>query len=140
MADRVSVKKRSEIMSRVGKKNTAPEMTVRRLLHRMGFRFRLHEKRLPGCPDIVFRSRKKVIFVHGCFWHGHKCRNGNLPKSNIDFWQNKIHRNRKRDAVSIKALRQLGWQTLVVWSCGLKNESKLAETFDDFLGPPGPPV
>ena len=92
-------------------------MIVRRILHRLGFRYRLHRRDLPGSPDIVFTSRRKVIFVHGCYWHGHDCRKGRLPKSRLDYWQPKIEANMKRDSRRLAELRALGWDSLIVWQC-----------------------
>lgn len=121
-------------MSRVGSKNTTPELAVRKLLFSMGFRYRLHDKALPGRPDIVFPGRQKVIFVNGCFWHGHEnCRYGRLPQSRVDFWADKIARNRERDSRNVEQLRQQGWRTLTVWQCELKNFEELAQRLYDFL-------
>lgn len=117
MIDRVSEERRSDIMSQVGSKDTAPERTVRRLLHRFGYRYRLHASDLPGRPDIVFRARRKVIFVHGCFWHGHDCRYGQLPKSRVDYWRAKVDTNRTRDLDRIVELAGRGWSSLIVWQC-----------------------
>lgn len=121
-------------MSRVGGTNTTPELVVRKLLFSLGFRYRLHDARLPGRPDIVFRGRCKVIFVNGCFWHGHEgCRYGRLPKSRIEFWAAKIERNRERDRQNEKRLREMGWCSLTVWQCELKNLEELAKKLYDFL-------
>src|SRR5579875_2196251 len=103
---------RSYIMRSVGTRNTGPELVVRRLLHRMGFRFGLHRKDLPGKPDIVLPKHKAVVFVHGCFWHGHNCSKGRLPKTRLDFWVPKIQRNRSRDAESVRLLKKSGWRVL----------------------------
>src|SRR5262245_24900911 len=108
---------RSRIMSAVHTVNTGPELVVRRLLHRIGYRYRLHVKALPGRPDLVFPSRRKVIFVHGCFWHGHECNKGHLPKSRLDYWAPKIAANRLRDANVLRTLGEDGWHALVVWQC-----------------------
>lgn len=110
----------SERMRRVGSKNTAPEMIVRQMLHRLGYRYVLHDRRLPGQPDLVFPSRGKVVFVHGCFWHGHDCRRGTRPKSNAVFWATKIEGNKVRDTRHLRTLRALGWRVLVVWECATK--------------------
>src|SRR5665213_3086550 len=110
MADTFTSDKRSDVMRAIKSTNTKPEMTVRSLAHCLGFRFRLHRKSLPGCPDMVFVKQHKVIFVHGCFWHGHEgCREGRLPKSNLEYWTQKIARNKKRDARAIRKLRADGW-------------------------------
>jgi DNA mismatch endonuclease (patch repair protein) len=111
---------RSEQMSRVRSKDTTPELLVRSALHRLGFRYRLHVRTLPGCPDLVFPSRRTVIFIHGCFWHGHDCKRGaRVPKTNSGYWREKIERNRSRDAVSEARLAGSGWNVLVVWECEL---------------------
>jgi len=121
-------------MSRVKSKNTTPELAVRRLLFGMGYRYRLHDKRLPGKPDLVFRSRRKIVFVNGCFWHGHVgCRYAHLPKSRVGFWQSKIERNRARDEENIALLETDGWKVLIVWQCELKNVEKLGARLHDFM-------
>lgn len=125
-------------MRRVRSTNTAPELHVRRLIHGLGYRFRLHRADLPGKPDIVFPVRRKVIFVHGCFWHGHGCKAGrNRPRSNVEYWTPKLRRNQARDAHDIAALAQLGWNILVVWECALKREALLIADIHRFLGPKG---
>ena len=112
---------RRALMSRVRTRNTGPEMTVRRLLHTNGYRYRLHVKDLPGRPDLVFRSRRKVIFVHGCFWHRHPgCRRATLPKTRTRFWENKLESNRRRDVEVMTELRRMGWCPFVVWECETK--------------------
>ncbi|MCC6345678.1 MAG: DNA mismatch endonuclease Vsr [Nitrospirales bacterium] len=134
MADKVSASKRRQIMSSIRGKNTEPELSVRRLVHAMGYRYRLHSKMLPGRPDMVFTRRKKVIFVHGCFWHMHpKCPKGRPPKSNLDYWLPKLKENRRRDLRNQKELRRRGWQALIVWQCELKNIGKLADKIALFL-------
>lgn len=137
MADRVTVQKRSEIMSRVRQKNTEPELAVRRFLYGLGYRYRLHRRDLAGSPDIVFQRRRKIIFVHGCFWHGHECRKSLLPKSNVTYWRTKLSRNKQRDADNIAKLMSDGWGVLVLWSCGLKNIERLQIELTNFLGPAG---
>lgn len=122
-------------MASVGTKNTKPEMAVRRFLHRLGYRFRLHSGELPGSPDIVFKRRKKVVFVHGCYWHGHGCRWGRLPKSNTSYWSKKIAANVARDRRNIADLDALGWQVEVVWQCDLKRPEEVEARLVDFLGP-----
>jgi len=125
---------RSETMRRVQGKDTGPELTVRRMVYGMGFRYRLHVKALPGKPDLVFPARAKVIFVHGCFWHGHDCRAGlNRPSSNRRYWTPKLERNRRRDRVNRARLRRLGWRVLVVWECQLKSRT-LRDRLANFLG------
>lgn len=126
---------RSRLMSRIGSKHTKPELAVRSLLHSIGYRFRLHRKGLPGKPDIVFISRKKAIFVHGCYWHGHGCKIGKPPKSNLEFWLPKIARNRARDAEKRSELEQIGWQVEEVWQCEVKDSQSLAKKLAKFLGP-----
>lgn len=118
--DRLTRERRSWLMSRIRGKDTKPEMRLRSLVHRMGFRFRLHRADLPGKPDLVFPTRKKAIFVHGCFWHGHYCKREKMPKSRVEFWKDKISSNRRRDVRSRRALARLGWSSLVVWECQLK--------------------
>jgi DNA mismatch endonuclease (patch repair protein) len=135
--DRLSPEKRSALMSTVRNRDTKPEMVVRRTLHALGYRYRLHRADLPGKPDIVFPGRKKIIFVHGCFWHGHKdCKFAKPPKSRMDYWLPKLERNRLRDEDALAALQQRGWGVLVVWECEIKREpqDELATTLIDFLG------
>lgn len=119
-------------MSHIHSKDMVPEMIVRKLVHGMGYRYRLHQKDLPGKPDLVFSSRKKIIFVHGCFWHQHndpKCKFAHTPKSNTDYWFPKLKRNVERDREHMKELEQLGWDVLVVWECETKPErTKYLET------------
>lgn len=121
-------------MRQVRSKNTTPELIVRSLIHRLGYRFRLHQANLPGKPDLVFIKHKKVIFVHGCFWHGHNCRAGrNTPKSNKEYWENKLQRNIKRDIENIKSIQTLGWKSLVVWECETKNIEALTVKIEQFF-------
>ncbi|SDY39846.1 very short patch repair endonuclease [Nitrosomonas halophila] len=137
MTDTMSSAQRSRIMSRVRAKNTRPEMTVRRLLHSMGYRYRLHDTSLPGKPDLVFASRHKVIFVHGCFWHGHEgCRFFAVPKSNRDFWNDKFKRNMARDEANYVKLCEAGWSVLVIWQCELRDLKEVEQRAMEFLGPP----
>ena len=125
---------RSENMRRVRRKNTAPEMTLRRLLHSRGWRYRTHMKELPGTPDIVFTRKRKAIFVHGCFWHGHQgCSRGSLPKTRLAFWSTKIASNQERDRRKEEALSAAGWHYLVVWQCQLGNLPKLLSELEQFL-------
>ncbi len=125
---------RRRTMQAVKSKDTAPELLVRSLAHRMGYRFRLHRKDLPGKPDLVFPGRRKVIFVHGCFWHGHDCARGaRVPKSNRDYWTKKIARNRERDRAACAALMDSGWAYLIVWECDLGNEKGLKAQVRKFL-------
>lgn len=131
--DRVSSAARSKLMASVGQKNTGPEMAVRRPLHSRGFRYRLHRKDLPGKPDLVFPVRKKVIFVHGCFWHGHECSKGRLPKCRVDYWKSKIEKNIFRDQLVICELNDLGWSVFVVWQCQLGQIDILSDELLNFL-------
>lgn len=135
MVDNRSPESRSRLMSRIGSKHTRPERIVRSLLHGLGYRYRLHRKNLPGKPDIVFVGRKKAIFVHGCFWHGHGCKIGREPKSNLEFWQPKIARNRERDRQKQSELEQIGWEVATVWQCELKELQRLEARLVEFLGP-----
>ena len=126
--------KRSEVMARVRSKNTGPEMLVRRLTFALGYRYRLHAKDLPGCPDLAFRSRRKVIFVHGCFWHRHiGCGLARMPKSRIEFWKPKLEANKQRDVRNMKRLEQEGWQVLTIWECQLKDTERLQGIIRGFL-------
>lgn len=126
---------RSEIMARVRGRDTKPEMLVRRLLHGLGYRYRLHAKGLPGRPDLAFTRRRAAVFVHGCFWHAHGCgRGARTPKSNAGYWSAKLARNRERDREVEAALAAAGWRSLAIWECELSDAS-LAERLADFLGP-----
>jgi DNA mismatch endonuclease (patch repair protein) len=134
MSDTVDRATRTRIMRAVKAKNTQPEMRVRAILRAHGFRYRLHGDDLPGKPDILLRTRKLAIFVHGCFWHGHDCARGaRLPKANNEYWRAKIARNVTRDAKARKALKAAGWRVLVVWECALKNEDALARRLNAFM-------
>lgn len=125
-------------MRAVKSRHTSPELFVRRLVHSLGYRFRLHRRDLPGKPDLVFPTRRKAVFVHGCFWHGHDCpRGGRVPKDNRDYWVAKIAGNRRRDEVNLRALQKQGWRALVLWECELKDEAALRERLTDFLGDAG---
>lgn len=125
---------RSALMARIRSKNTRPELLVRRMLHRLGFRFRLHAAELPGKPDIVFRPRKKVINVHGCYWHGHGCsRGGTGSKSNVDYWQPKIAKNLARDEANALALEAMGWSALTIWECEARDQGALEARLTKFL-------
>jgi DNA mismatch endonuclease (patch repair protein) len=131
--DPLTKAERSERMSRIRSSDTKPELFIRRLVHGMGYRYRLHARDLPGSPDIVFRSRKKVIFVHGCFWHQHGCRQYRQPRTNRDFWESKLAKNKARDRVVREELRKQGWKLLTVWECQLKAVSKLTARIRLFL-------
>jgi DNA mismatch endonuclease, patch repair protein len=118
---------RSALMKRVGRKDTAPELLVRRYLHALGFRYRLHDRRLPGTPDLVLPRCATAVFVNGCFWHGHDCAHGAVAaRSNADYWAAKIDDNRRRDESKRSALRKLGWCVEVIWECGCRDQPKLA--------------
>lgn len=126
---------RSRTMRAVKWRDTGPEMLVRRLVFSMGYRYRLHQASLPGKPDLVFAGRRKVIFVHGCFWHGHNClRGARQPKQNAAYWSAKINGNRNRDGLNLVALSKLGWESLVLWECELKDTSVVRRRIADFLG------
>jgi len=134
MVDVYDQKKRSEVMAKVRSKDTGSELAVRRHLHRRGLRFRLHRRDLPGRPDIVFPSRRVVVFVHGCFWHGHLgCKRAKLPATRPEFWRAKIAANVERDARALDALWGLGWQPIVVWECEI-NEASLDRLHDEIAG------
>ncbi len=124
MTDIVDSKTRSRMMSGIQGKNTKPEVLIRSLLHRKGFRFRIHEKKLPGKPDIVLKKYQAVIFVHGCFWHRHLCHLFKWPKTRPDFWRNKINRNVINDQKNIQALTSSGWRICIVWECSIKGIHK----------------
>jgi DNA mismatch endonuclease, patch repair protein len=134
MVDVFSPEKRSRIMARVKGSNTRPEVLVRSIIHRMGFRFRLHRKDLPGCPDIVLSKHRKAIFVHGCFWHGHEgCPRSSRPSSNQGFWDKKLSGNIARDERNLLELKKLGWKTLVIWTCETKDLRHLRDLLNGFL-------
>lgn len=133
MIDHVSKEKRSEIMKRIPGKNTIPELIVRKLVFSLGYRYRLHGKNLPGKPDIVFPGRKKVIFIHGCFWHYHNCKKGTPPKSNLDYWLPKLQENRRRDARIQKLITLMGWEILVIWQCQIRDTDNLTKKIISFL-------
>lgn len=121
-------------MSKVRGKDTKPEMAVRSYLHRRGLRYRLHDRSLPGKPDLVFKSRRVVVFVHGCFWHGHPgCSKARIPKTREEFWRSKIETNAARDRRSIRRLRTLGWRVLVVWQCRI-SDRKLQRLYEQIVG------
>ena len=134
MTDHVDRAKRSFIMAAVHSKDTKPEMLVRKVVHALGYRYRLHDTKLPGRPDLVFPSRRKAIFVHGCFWHRHpKCKYATMPKSRVDFWERKFCANVARDRCVRRELKKMGWTVLTVWQCELEKNEKLTEQLDDFL-------
>ena len=135
MIDTFSPDERSEIMRRVKGMDTTPEIAVRSLAHRLGYRFRLHKKDLPGKPDLVFPSRMRVIFVHGCFWHSHPgCSRTRIPDANRPYWEGKILRNMRRDEENVKKLKGLGWRVLVIWECETNHRDALSKKLVSFLG------
>ena len=134
MADRISEEQRSYNMSRVKGANTTPELRVRRLIHSMGYRYRLHDRSLPGTPDVVFSRKKKAIFIHGCFWHQHNdCPASRRPASNQDFWNAKLDRNLERDSQNQQRLAERGWEYLLVWECELRHIQVLRSRIQSFL-------
>lgn len=136
MTDVFTPEKRSAVMRRVKGKGTTPEKTVRRLLTRLGARYRLHRGDLPGKPDIVMPGRRLAIFIHGCFWHGHDCARGSrVPKQNRDYWLGKVARNRVRDEAAREALAAKGWRVETVWECELKDEAAVTERLRRLLNP-----
>lgn len=132
--DTVSAVRRSEIMSRVRATDSSAEIAVRRLAHGLGYRYRLHQRDLPGCPDLVFSSRRKLIFVHGCFWHRHKgCSLTRMPKSNEQFWRSKLEGNAQRDKRNERFLRNAGWGVMTIWECQISNRDRLVTRIGRFL-------
>jgi DNA mismatch endonuclease, patch repair protein len=121
-------------MRAIRSKDMLPELAVRSVVHKMGYRFRLHGNDLPGKPDLVFPSRRKVIFVHGCFWHSHNCKAAHVPKSNVSYWGPKLQRNQARDGKNIKTLRADGWKALVIWECETRDEGAVRKRVAKFLG------
>lgn len=124
---------RRRIMRAVKSKDTKPELAVRCLLYSLGYRYRLHPKGLPGRPDIAFLGRRKAIFVHGCFWHGHECAKGRSPKSRLEYWQPKLEQNAIRDRTKVEQLESLGWQSLVIWQCEIEDSDDLRKRLRIFL-------
>lgn len=136
MTDTFSAEQRSACMRSVKSKNTTPELTVRKAVHSMGYRYTLHGASLPGKPDLVFPSRRKVIFVHGCFWHNHGCRRGRrAPATNAKYWDAKRTRNAERDKVNTRMLRKQAWEVLILWECCTRNEKSMRKRLDKFLRP-----
>lgn len=125
MTDRLTLEQRHKNMAAIRSKNTKPELYIRKLMHKAGLRYRLHSPNLPGKPDIVLRKYKTVIFVNGCFWHGHGCNVGKLPKSNVEYWASKIKLNLTRDKIKVYALLKQGWRVLIIWECALKGKAAL---------------
>jgi len=134
MADFMSSEKRSALMSRIRGKDTRPEMVVRRLVHGMGYRYRLHRKNLPGSPDLVFSGRRKVVFVHGCFWHRHPgCTLAATPSTRVEFWRRKFEQNVERDQRVVRRLKEMGWKVMIVWECETTDIEALAIRLKEFL-------
>lgn len=131
--DKIPPARRSANMRAIRSFDTKPELVVRKLVHRCGFRYRLHRRDLPGKPDLVFPARRAVIFVHGCFWHMHGCPSVRVPKSNMDYWKPKLERNRKRDEESVAALEAKGWRVLTVWECETSDLTVLELKIREFL-------
>lgn len=126
MADVFSKRKRSEVMSRIRSKDTKPEIRLRKKLHTLGFRYSLHSNRLPGKPDLVLKKYRTVVQVRGCFWHGHTCADGHIPKSRASYWKPKLEKNKQRDKINDRKLRAMGWTVIVVWECKCMNNASLA--------------
>lgn len=136
--DRLDPASRRALMGRIRSKNTKPELAVRRLVHALGYRFRLHRKDLPGSPDLVFSSKRSVIFVHGCYWHRHDCKRGKFfPAVNTAFWSEKFQRTLTRDRKALRSLSELGWSAMVVWECETRDLEDLSGKVCQFLGPRG---
>jgi DNA mismatch endonuclease (patch repair protein) len=132
--DNLSKKARSALMAKIKRENTHPEMIVRKFLFSKGFRYRIHDARYPGSPDIVLPKYKTAIFVHGCFWHGHEnCRASRLPTTNVEYWQEKIQQNIERDGRKIDLLKEDGWNVIVIWECMIKNRKRRAMEFQNLL-------
>ncbi|MGR0183447.1 very short patch repair endonuclease [Azospirillum aestuarii] len=133
--DRLSTEARSALMARIRSQDTAPEYAVRRALHMMGYRFRLHRADLPGSPDVVLPKYRMAIFVHGCFWHRHHgCRRCSMPRSNTKFWEEKFQRNVKRDVRNMEDLKSRGWRAVVIWECETKSGEELVRRIRDVFG------
>ena len=130
MADIVDKKTRTRIMASIKNKNTSPELNIRKALFAKGLRYRIHDNKLPGSPDLVFPKYKAVIFIHGCFWHNHNCKYGRIPSSNRHFWEVKLRGNASRDQQTIAKLNSLGWRTRIIWLCSLKNKQTFASDKD----------
>lgn len=137
MPDKISPERRAENMRQIRSKGMKPEMVVRSVSHHLGYRHRLHNKKLPGKPDLVYPGRKKVIFVHGCFWHQHgdpECKIARRPKSNLEYWNPKLDRNVERDQQNQAELRELGWNYTIIWECQTKDPAEVARRVGEFLG------
>lgn len=128
--------KRRHLMAQIGRENTAPEIAIRRAMHRAGLRFRLHPHNLPGRPDIVLPGRRLAIFVHGCFWHGHDCKAGRVPKTRTEYWKRKFARNAERDADVNAALKEKGWTVVVIWECQVKQPDEVSRLVAEIAAHP----
>ena len=134
MSDNLTAKQRSDCMRAVRGQDTTPEMLVRQTAHSLGYRYALHRKNLSGKPDLVFVSRRKIVFVHGCFWHVHNCRHGRIPPvSNLNYWRTKREKNKERDKEHLRSLRAAGWKVLVVWECWTRDMVRVGKRLADFL-------
>jgi len=136
MSDRIDRERRSKNMAAIRSTDMKPELIVRRVTHSLGYRYRLHQKDLPGKPDLVFKSRRRIIFVHGCFWHQHaaaRCLDGRMPKSNLEYWVPKLQKNMQRDRSNRAKLKKLNWEVLIIWECETKNIDKMSRKIDRFL-------
>jgi len=131
--DTITAAERSALMSRIRSKDTKPELAVRSLLHGLGYRFRLHCHKLPGTPDVVLPRHRKIVLIHGCFWHGHACSLGSKPKSNSEYWRRKIRGNRTRDRRNLLALKRAGWRVLELWECEIRANSRIANRLQRFM-------
>jgi DNA mismatch endonuclease, patch repair protein len=139
VTDKLTPERRSENMRKIRAKHTSPELMVRRIVHKMGFRYRLHVAKLPGKPDLVFSRMKKIVEVRGCFWHQHRtCGDSHIPKSRIDYWRPKLTRNKRRDKKNESQLRAEGWDLLIVWECELKDVRAVSKRISKFLSQGGP--
>lgn len=135
MSDVFTPEKRSAIMGRIRSRNSQPELLLRQVLTSIGYRYRLHGKSLPGRPDVVFTARRAAIFMHGCFWHSHSCSAGRVPKTRPEFWRAKLEANMARDTRQLAELERVGWRTLVLWECEMKDLGAVGQRVSDFLGP-----
>lgn len=134
MPDTLTIKQRKHCMSRNRSKGTSTEITVRQFIHSLGYRYLLHQRDLPGCPDMVFSAKKKVIFINGCYWHRHNCKKGrSMPETHKDFWQTKFSRTKQRDKETRKKLKKLCWQILIIWECQIKTVENLKKIVVEFL-------
>ncbi|MDL2271801.1 very short patch repair endonuclease [Desulfovibrio sp. OttesenSCG-928-I05] len=124
MGDRLTQEQRRRCMSSIKNKDSTPEMVVRKGLHKLGLRYRLHAKNLPGTPDLVFTKYRTVLFVHGCFWHKHDCYKFSMPATRTDFWQNKLKHNKLRDERNIAILREIGWRVIIIWECAISGKKR----------------